>query len=342
MRKIKQIATFCPSISTENLGDFIIENYCNKVLKNIFGECMMLSVPTRDHLSKLSRRKVAKSDYSFVLGTNILSSKMNEWKQWNISIRDAYLIRYGDVRKKELFHLNIMREKKENTHVVLLGAGWFDYQTSPNAYTRCLLQTLLDNNIIHSVRDSYTEQMLKKAGINNVVNTACPTMWRLTEEFCKEIPHKKSDSVITTLTDYRVNPKKDLQLINILKDNYKHVFIWLQSLADYDYLQRLNLLDQVEIIMPTLDEYDRVLEEYDIDYIGTRLHGGIRALNHKKRSCILSVDNRANEIAKDTNLPVISREKVETELEDWIQSEQETMIKLPQENINKWKAQFER
>ena len=133
-----------------------------------------------------------------------------------------------------------------------------------------------------------------------------------------------------------------MQLINILKTNYKHVFIWLQSLADYDYLQRIDLLDQVEIVMPTLDEYDRVLEEYDIDYIGTRLHGGIRALNHKKRSCILSVDNRANEIAKDTNLPVINREKVEAELEDWIQSEQETMIKLPQENINRWKNQFER
>ena len=64
---------------------------------------------------------------------------------------------------------------------------------------------ILDSTYLHSVRDSYTEKKLKQIGIDNVINTSCPTMWRLTEEFCSHIPCKKQDTVVTTITDYRKN-----------------------------------------------------------------------------------------------------------------------------------------
>ena len=73
--------------------------------------------------------------------------------------------------------------------------------------------------------------------------------------------------------------------------------------------------------------------------MGTRLHAGVRALQHKKRTLILSVDNRANEIAKDTNLPVISRDNLAA-IASWINSKYETKIKIPVDNINQWKNQF--
>ena len=48
----------------------------------------------------------------------------------------------------------------------------------------------------------------------------------------------------------------------------------------------------------------------NIDYVGTRLHAGIRALQHKKRTIIIGIDNRAIEKAKDFNLTVIDRKNI--------------------------------
>lgn len=39
--------------------------------------------------------------------------------------------------------------------------------------------------------------------------------------------------------------------------------------------------NHLTVTMPTMD---------DIDYIGTHLHGGIRALNNEKRSLIITVE----------------------------------------------------
>ena len=337
-----RITKLNPSISTENLGDYIIEDYCDKTLKKMFGEYMGLSVPTRDRLSRLTRRKIATADIAFVYGTNILSSRMNKWKQWNISLLDALLIRCGDVRKKDLKSLRVVKEKYGATHVVLMGAGWLTYQDAPNWYTVKLLRTLLDTNYLHSVRDSYTERMLRSIGIENVINTACPTMWGLTREHCSRIPTQKGNCVVTTLTDYRKNNESDQILMEILLRSYDVVYVWLQSMADMETIRQIGVQDKVHIIPPTLSAYDSVLERDDIDYIGTRLHGGIRALNKKKRTLILAVDNRAKEIASDTHLPVMDRKSIADKLEEWIRGDHTVDIKLPEENIRVWKSQFDK
>ena len=77
-----------------------------------------------------------------------------------------------------------------------------------------------------------------------------------------------------------------------------------------------------------------------IFYVGTRLHAGIHALNQKVRTIILAVDNRATEMGKDFNLPVIQRTQVEEKLQIMIQSTWRTKISIPKENIQKWKMQF--
>ena len=53
------------------------------------------------------------------------------------------------------------------------------------------------------------------------INTGCPTTWTLTPEHCCEIPIKKADNVVFTLTDYNQDTKNDPLLIELLLDNYK-------------------------------------------------------------------------------------------------------------------------
>ena len=90
----------------------------------------------------------------------------------------------------------------------------------------------------------------------------------------------------------------------------------------------------------TLEAYEAALNNGGVDYVGTRLHAGIHALNHKIRSIILAVDNRATEMGRDVNLPVIQRSEISETLEKKIQSEFATEIQLKQENIERFKAQF--
>ena len=53
-------------------------------------------------------------------------------------------------------------------------------------------------------------------------------------------------------------------------------------------------------------------------------------------------EHKLTEISRDTCLPIIKRENIEKELPSWIDSDTETRIRLPKENILKWKAQFTR
>ena len=337
MKKYGKIVKISPFISTLNIGDYIISDYCDKVICELFDNCFEVCVPTREKISKIGAQAILTSDYAFVCGTNLLSSNLLQYRQWEIDLMTKYKIASSIVRRREISKI---KNNLSQFHIILLGVGWWSYQDNPSLYTQIVLTGLLDKKYLHSVRDSYTEQKLRSIGINNVLNTSCPTMWGLTKEFCSNIPKKKKESVITTITDYRQNIERDSEFLNVLLAEYKNVYLWPQSYNDIKYFEKLSCYDAVNIISPTLKCYDDFLESHDVDYIGTRLHGGIRALNHKKRTCIIGVDNRALEIAKDTRLPVIEADNIKLGLKDWIYSEQPTSIEIPIDNINKWKSQF--
>ena len=93
------------------------------------------------------------------------------------------------------------------------------------------------------------------------------------------------------------------------------------------------------MLSPSIEAFDKILLNPSIDYVGTRLHAGVRALQCNVRTLILAVDNRALEIGNDVNLNVIKRENVENTLE-FINNEYKTDIKLPLENIERWKKSF--
>ncbi len=315
-----RIFIFDTSADTDNLGDYIIMKYCNEIIQSIFPEHNYVYAPTHSLLSEKAEEEVQKIKYKFVCGTNILNSHVEEG--WNWILPDG-------IRRKIHFR-----------NTILMGVGWKEYQGETTEYTKMVYKCMFNPNVIHSVRDAYTENQLHQIGIKNVVNTGCPTMWKLTPELCKNIPTAKSKNVVTTLTDYRRNPERDQEMLNILSRNYSNVYLWLQGDHDEEYLHSLEVPENLITIPHSFEAYDEALNQPDIDYVGTRLHAGIFALNHQVRSIIIAVDNRAIEIAKDTGLPIVRRKNIDTELEKNIRKEFKTEIHLQKKNIDRFLGQF--
>ena len=90
----------------------------------------------------------------------------------------------------------------------------------------------------------------------------------------------------------------------------------------------------------TKKAYDDFLSQNDTDYVGTRLHGGVYAMRHKRRSIIIAIDERAREINKANNLICIEKDEIKSQLAVLINSSFPTRIEMDYDAINRWKAQF--
>lgn len=317
MRKISILDT---SICTENIGDKIIMDSAANEISNIFKDSFYVNIPTHEKISSNSYYHIRNSQYTIACGTNMLSSNMLKYNQWKVNIIDSIFVK----------------------DVILLGVGWWQYQKKPDKYTSVLLRRMLSKEGLHSVRDNYTKEMLNSIGINNVINTSCPTMWKLSEEHCREIPEDKAENVLITLTDYNKDVVLDSTFLDIVFEHYETVYFWVQSADDLGYVESLQTKSpkKLKIVPPTIQALDNILSsDISLDYIGTRLHAGIRALQNKRRTIILGIDNRALEKSKDFNLVVLKRENI-AELSKLLNSKFETKINLPSENIKKWKSQF--
>lgn len=316
------ILRFDTSVDTDNMGDFIIMHYCNQVLYELFPDNVFDDISTHSLPTMKQEQTAQSTKYKFVCGTNLLTSHIEEHWRWQLP---------DGIRRK--FHYR---------NVILLGVGWGEYQDECSVYSRMVYRCMLNPNVLHSVRDQYTLEKLHQAGIRNVINTGCPTTWHLTPEFCQDIPTGKAEDVVTTITDYRRDPEWDNQMLQILSRNYKHVYLWLQGRHDEEYLSTLQVPENLSTIPDSLEDYESVLEKGGVDYVGTRLHAGIHALNYHIRSIIIAVDNRATEMGRDINLPVLPREQIGRELEAYISSPFPMEIRIKQRDIERFKEQFRR
>ncbi|MDW3208238.1 MAG: polysaccharide pyruvyl transferase family protein [Reichenbachiella sp.] len=311
------------SVTTDNIGDKIICNSIVNELNHILNKVYVTNTSTHDDIGATGRKSINKADISVLLGTNALSS-------------------YFKVGRPDIWKINFKDLVSLSNKVLLCGAGWRNYQGETSILQKLTYQRILTKQWIHSVRDSHTKNMLAKCGISNVVNTSCPTLWSLDQEFCKTIPTQKSGRVVFTLTRHKPDPN-DLVMIMVLIENYDRVLFWPQQIEDYDYLSGLvtkELFNEIELVPPSLSAYDCLLDEKDIDFVGTRLHGGIRAIQKGNRALVVSIDNRATEISRDTKLPTIKRSVIPDQLETMIRGSFETNIVLPHDEINRWKDQF--
>ena len=305
-----------PAIGTSNLGDLIIYESVYNTLREIYPDDLVTNFPTQLYTSFDAMSLMRERDLLFISGTNLLSSNLETRHQWKIHSG----------------HKKFLKNK-----VVLFGCGWWQYQDEINSYTKSIYETVFNKEVLHSARDQYTVDKLKNIGIDNVVNTTCPTLWSITPDKCKLIPKTKGEEVVTTLTFYHKNAELDYRMLEILSKNYKKVYLWIQGMNDVHYYNEINLgFKNIELLPPTMEAFDKILLKTNIDYVGTRLHAGVRALQNNVRTLILAVDNRALEIGKDVNLNVIKRENIEDSLE-FINNDYQTEIKLPLENIERWK-----
>lgn len=326
---MKKILIFDTSIASLNMGDEIIVESIKENMKYLFEKNYCMTFPThtptyykfQNVYAKKYIETYSEADLKFVCGSNLLFKNM--------------------LRPMPVWNINIFNTKVANSSI-LLGVGSGENGKKINFYTKSLYKKLLNKNIIHSVRDEKTKIMVEKLGYK-AINTGCPTLWSLDDKHCENIPNKKSKSVIFTLThyEYAKNIRLDSLMIDILKRNYSDVYFWPQCIADYDYLVELGQERGITVVTPNLASYKSILKQ-DIDYVGSRLHGGIFAIQNFKRSIILAIDNRAREIKKTNNIPCIERDELEDKLEKMIISNFSTKIVLDNNKINKWKEQFEK
>jgi polysaccharide pyruvyl transferase WcaK-like protein len=316
VRGMTRIGLLDTSITSQNLGDQIITEASMSVIDELFPNAFVVRLATHEFHLWESYRVQNDCDLIFVGGSNLLKSSMIRKNQWKLSVLDYF-------RRKPC---------------ILLGCGWHYYEKPPAWHASVMLRKILSPQHAHSVRDQYSKTQLDTCPIPNVLNTACVTMWNLTPEHCAAIPTEKADTVVATLTGYHPDPVADRAMIDLLCRSYKNVHLWVQQTEDFEYAQRLSE-GRVKFLQPSLKAYSRFLAENHTDYIGSRLHGGMRALQLGKRSLVLAIDNRATEIAKDTGLPVVQRTDL-AGIERWITGPSPTAIRLPTDAIQAWKAQF--
>ncbi len=321
---MKKILLLNPAISTLNKGDEIICESAISQIDYLLNDAFVVNVSTHLPVSEVyaSLLKSSGFDHTFVLGTNLLMGKLTgKFKQWDINRETSQLL----------------------PKCVLIGAGWWQYNNEANYRTKKIYHKILDSEYMHSVRDEYTAEQLKKIGITNTLVTACPTMWNFTKEFTAEIPTKLASNVCTTVTDYSKDPIADAKMLSTLTKKYACVYLWMQGIRDFDYYSEIKETvsdnQKIKLVAPTVEAYDKVLNMPDMEYVGTRLHAGIRAIQHKKRALIIGVDNRAKEKHISFNLNVLERAQIDN-LSSVLDSEIKTDINIPTAVIAQWKQQF--
>jgi hypothetical protein len=192
-----------------------------------------------------------------------------------------------------------------------------------------------------SARDTATEGLLKAAGIGHVSHTSCVTLWNLPEDHPRTIPHSPAPEAVLVLTGTRRAPQafidRDKALIAAVTAAYAKVYFWPQGQVDLEYLLSLEA-QGLEIVPHSLEAFTRLLRERpQIDYVGTRLHAGIHAIMQGRRSLIVPIDNRANDIGGSVGLPILTADAFAL-LPGRLTGNWETRIDLPRATISAWKS----
>lgn len=315
------------TISDTNLGNAIIMGAAEKHLREVFPGAFFTRVPSFDGLGPASRDLVRRADLVFLCGANTLYSHLWLFKPWRVGIRDALW----------------MRNK-----VVTVGVGWMRHKRlserwmKPDVYTQIVYRLALSKEYYHAVRDNYAERRLQEMGFK-VLNTGCPSLWQLSTEHCRSIPREKGRYALMTLTCYRPDAQADRKFFEIVRRHYAKVFFWAQQPKDWTYAHEVfqGEAGSIEFLPPSLEALDHLLaSEMSVDYVGTRLHAYIRALQHGRRAINVGVDDRAPEMARDFDLCVVPRGEWQL-LEERILQPFETRVRVPEENIRLFKAQFQ-
>lgn len=165
-------------------------------------------------------------------------------------------------------------------------------------------------------------------------------MWSLTPDVCEKIPVKKARNVIVTLSGYtdQQNPTQDQKMISILEREYERIYFFAQTSVDMEYFHSLRRTKEATVIY-SLKNYRLLCENADVDYVGTRLHGGIYAMQHGVRTLIVEIDHRARGFRELNHINTVKRDKMD-ELSDLLNGTIKTEIILKERGIKEFLSQF--
>lgn len=306
------------SVATDNIGDEIIVESARAVLAPYLEGVYVSFSSSHDGLGRYGRGLVKNADIALILGTNIISHRNQLCGQgiWKVSKEDV------DALKNK---------------VVLLGCGAsrdFDVVDSDQIE---FLKTTLSDRYTHSVRDQLGQDIVEQAG-HHAVNTSCPTLWGYPWGSA-DTSSSKSDSVVFTLTKHKPH-ENDAIMVEILQSAYERLAFWPQQPRDFAYLRSLGFTTGINVIPPSLQEFDNFLMATGADVVGTRLHGGIRGLQHGCRSVIVSIDNRARGIGEHVGLPTLDRESIGSRLEGLLHKPGKPELTIPRQEIAGFLEQF--
>lgn len=324
---MKNIAIFDTALGTSNVGDEVILDAINRNMRDVFDAHFSLRLAT--HVNNFSMKQMLhrngkiryfqEADWKFVCGTNLIAQT-----------------RLGKINSQwQLYPSNLSVYK----NCILIGAGTTEQTEKLDAYAKYLYGKVLSKQYIHSVRDELTKRIVESLGCK-AINTGCPTLWELTPEHCRKIPAGKADRCILSVSGYKPQQdvKRDGAMIDILRRNYGTLWAWIQTTDDEKYLDSLGGQDIGRVY--SLGMFRDLLREGNVDYVGTRLHGGVFAMQNFARSLIVSIDHRAEGFHETNNLPIIRREEVPELLEERIRSPFATEMVIDSEAIAAFKSQF--
>lgn len=193
-RLITLIDTACGSL---NNGDAIIMQAAEEVITSLVEnpEVFFYKVPSHARCSKEHKELLRKSVLKIVCGTNLFNLNYTPFYKSNplkIGFKDLKLY------KNTLFFgvgTTIIPSPKRKIGKLRRYIN--------ELYSKHMWRKILSHEILHSVRDQETFEILKNIGIDNVINTGCPTIWKLNPKYCDDIPDVKGENAVVTFTGYK-------------------------------------------------------------------------------------------------------------------------------------------
>ncbi len=311
---------------SDNLGDVVIFRAIARCLELLFPGEEVRRISSHQPLEESHYGLIGHSRILLLGGSNLLSSDVLAYNQWNFATRPADY------------------DSPRFANAMLFGIGWWQYQDAPTPFTSDFYRRILSPGGLHSLRDSYSAQRLRGAGVPNVVCTGCPSMWSL-DGYISDRATAWTEDCLVMITDYYTNPLEDQRFLKLVLNHFGGtVFLFPQGAGDVDYFHKLPVFlknsRRFQILDHSLDALETFLRSHRVTYIGTRLHGGIVAMNHGIPALILGVDNRASEMSKDFGLPVVKRSDISS-IKAWLRGALRFgPVTVPKDEILRWSAQF--
>jgi hypothetical protein len=271
------VPAIAPWIATANIGDLVIRD---AILARLAASQIFISeaVPTHEQLPRAAAARLGAARTIIVGGSNLLSTRGRRDTQWPLP-------RYAVDR---------LRGK-----LVLCGVGWRVASMDPKDVGTSLWPQLLDPSALHSVRDGRAAAAMQHLGLRYTL-TGCPSLLYVPAALG---PYDTSTAVVT-VTDYNPDLPRDIGLLHWAESRFPRVFLQPQNQRDADYAVESLGLDRSSVLPRDLDMFTSFLRRHRPVYVGTRLHGGIRAMQIGLPTVILGIDNRAVDLGSEFGLNI--------------------------------------